>query len=301
MSHPLKHPKGVNLLKRVAHSFRSDSTYILPSSAIIFVCGGPLNEDSMRRRFSDYASSHLPELRLFHAEDVMEDYSSHDESDFQNVAEFEDIMASISSCVILFPESPGSHAELGYFSRHEELRKKLLVVNNASLQSADSFISLGPIALIDQNSDFRPSIQLSPDDPAFDLVKQRLQKRAIVKRKRRYLASTYKELSDQKVFYAVFDLIHIFRILTFEELEHAFRRIWKNASRTNLRRALSILVAANYVWRRGDDNNYFCKNPSMQPFLDLQDLDSDQVTMEALDLYEKSFPEVAGVLRGVKS
>ena len=301
MSHLLKHPKGIDLLKRVAHSFRSDATYILPSSAIIFVCGGPLNENSMRRRFCDYANSCLPELRLFHAEAVMEDYSTHDESNFQNVAEFEDIMASIANCVILFPESPGSHAELGYFSRHQELRKKLLVVNNANLQGADSFISLGPIALIDQNSDFRPSIQLSPKDPDFNLVKQRLQKRAIVRKRKKFLAPTYRDLSDKKIFYAVFELIHIFRVLTFEDLEHAFRRIWRNASPTKLRRALSILIAANYIWRKGDDNNYFCKNPSMQPFLDLQDLDSDQITMEALDLYEKSFPEVASVLRGLRS
>ena len=48
MSHPLKHPKGRELLTRVAQSFKADDTYILHDSSIVFVCGGPMDSSTMR-------------------------------------------------------------------------------------------------------------------------------------------------------------------------------------------------------------------------------------------------------------
>ncbi len=107
MGHPFTHPKARELLKRVAQSFRAQDTYILRDSNIVFVCGGPMNEPNMRPQFCEYAKTELPHLRIFLAEDAQKDYVRHIEPEFHNVAEFEDIIAEVSTCVIMFPESSG--------------------------------------------------------------------------------------------------------------------------------------------------------------------------------------------------
>jgi hypothetical protein len=125
MSHPFQHPLAKGLLRRVAQLFKSDKAYILRDSNIVFVCGGPIADSStMRSRFVKYAADELGHLRMFLAEDAEKDYITHDDPEFHNVAEFEEIIGAVSDCLIIFPESAGSFAELGYFSQSELLRKK---------------------------------------------------------------------------------------------------------------------------------------------------------------------------------
>jgi hypothetical protein len=111
MSHPFTHPKGKELLKRVAQQFSGTGTYILRDSNIVFVCGGT-NDDDMRPRFREYARVEIPHLRIFLAEDAQKDFVTHSEPQFHNIGEFEDIIGEVSDCIVLFPESPGSFAEL---------------------------------------------------------------------------------------------------------------------------------------------------------------------------------------------
>ena len=269
MSHPLKHPKARELLKRVAQSFKDPNTFSASNSSLIFVCGGPTSGASMRRHFVDYANANLSHLRIFLAEVAQKDYVQHIEPEFHNVAEFEEIMAELAACVIIFPESPGSFAELGYFSRNEKLRKKLLVVNNENLQGQDSLVALGPIDLIDRHSAFKPTIQLSYSSvPNFDLVKERLNKRIASTKRRRLNAKKYVDLSIQSKFYCVLEIVHVFRALPVDSIEFAFKSIWGNVKRAELHRLLSILVAAEYVKRVGDDMAYFSIPQPTQTFLE---------------------------------
>jgi hypothetical protein len=147
MSHPFLHPRGRELLKRVAQIFQSDNSYILRDSKIVFVCGGPVKGPTMRARFLTYAETELPHLRMFQAEAAERDYAANEEDRAYNLAKFEELIGHVSDCLVIFPESPGSFAELGFFSKNEDLRQKILIVNDANLQSEDSFILRGPINL----------------------------------------------------------------------------------------------------------------------------------------------------------
>ena len=60
----------------------------------------------MRPQFCKYASEHLSHFRIFLAEKALNDYWQHPEPEFQNLADFEDIIAELSTCVVMFPESP---------------------------------------------------------------------------------------------------------------------------------------------------------------------------------------------------
>ena len=302
MSHPLKHPKAKQLLRRVAQSFKDDKTYLVRDSNTIFVCGGSTCKSSMRKRFLAYAANELPRFRLFLAEAAQKDYLKHPEPDFYNVAEFEDLMAEVATCVILFPESPGSFSELGYFCRSPLLRKKLLVINDAKLQGQDSFIALGPIELVDKHSQFNPTIQLSYSSrPNFRLVKERLEKRIVWQKRQRYNSRRYTDLSLQSKFYCICEIIRIFQCMTVDAVEYAFRSIWGNSKRAELEHLLSILVATEYILRVGDELEYFIPNKKMRSFLAFDNLDVESISLEVRDFYERHFSDIATVVRSVGS
>jgi hypothetical protein len=78
-----------------------------------------------------------------------------------------------------------AHSPSLIFSKNEDLRKKILVVNDADLQGQDSFIRRGPVHLIDTHSKFNKEIQLEYNDNAnFGLVKERLEKRVVGKKEK---------------------------------------------------------------------------------------------------------------------
>ncbi|SKA15910.1 hypothetical protein SAMN02745674_02199 [Lysobacter spongiicola DSM 21749] len=68
--------------------------------------------------------------------------------DFHDLLEFEEHIAALSACVLIFVESPGSIAELGSFAVMPHLTSKLLVVCEQRMDSAlqPSFIFMGPVA-----------------------------------------------------------------------------------------------------------------------------------------------------------
>ena len=258
-----------------------------------------MDKPSMRKQFCEYAKTSLSHLRIFLAESAQKDYVKHLNPEFNNVAEFEDIIAEISTCVILFPESAGSFTELGYFSRNRKLRKKLLVVNNAALQGQDSFLALGPIKLIDRDSNFQSTIQLQyTANPNFDLVTQRLKQRIPSQYRRRFIVGAYADLSPQAKLYFVFELLVIFGAMTVDGIEYAFRSVWGRVNRKELHRLLSILVAADYAQRCGEEMDYFRTNHVMPSFLEFERLDIVGIKLGALDLYERNYPDIAKVVRG---
>ena len=223
MSHPFLHPKGKELLKRVATVFRHQQNFIHQDSHIIFVCGGSLADlTQMRPRFLEFAEKEIPNLRFFRAEYAQKDLFAHNEPDFYPIARFEDIIGAVSDCIILFPESPGSFTELGYFARTEEIARKLLVVHDAALQGKDSFI-LGVIHNVDLTSYFKPAIQLQYSDPNFGLVRDRLEQRQLVGKKRtRFEYKPHGKLASRERFLCTFEIIRLFPYLNLDGITYAY-------------------------------------------------------------------------------
>jgi hypothetical protein len=313
MNLPFQHPRGKELLKRVADIFRSDSTYILRDSNIVLVCGGPVDKPnivfvggvpvekpSMRKRFLEYGSRQLNHLRLFLAENAEADYVSNVEAELLDVGKFEEIIAEICDCLIIFPESAGSFAELGYFSRSEELRKKILVVNDAELQGQDSFIRRGPIHSIDAVSQFKTEIQVEYNEKAnFDLVKERLEHRIVGKRRKRFEFTKFSDLTPRVTFFAIFEIIRLFEVMSLDAVEYAFRSIFTNVNISLLKQLLSILVAADLVRRAGRDQEFFCINRNARPFMEFENFDEIAFRLSLDDLYVEEFPEIASVVQGL--
>ena len=184
MGHPFAHPQSGAVLERVALLYRAKGIYASRDRRIIFVCGGPTSgrgaTKTMRSRFIRYAQKNLKNYRIFVAEAAYKDYVNQPANDFFNVAEFEELIASVSDCIVLFPESPGSFAEAGFFAKSIEIRKKVLLVNDLQLQSTDSFVNIGPVDLFNTLSKFKPALQLnysSRTPIGFRHIRQRIESR----------------------------------------------------------------------------------------------------------------------------
>ena len=164
-----------------------------------------------RSKVLDYARTSLRDFRFFLAEDAARDIFSHGEPAFVNIAEFEALISDLADCVLVIPESPGSIAELGYFSALTTIREKLLVVNDLNFQGDESFLNLGPIELVNRHSRYRPIVQI-------DLRAKKPQFRPIVNRLRRYKLEIrghfefkkYDELPVRHRLFVIFELIYIF-------------------------------------------------------------------------------------------
>lgn len=123
---------------------------------IIFVCGGPMTQiaASVRERvFTHFAQDTTSNIsdHLIAAEDF-KDYFK--DGAYDDLMEFEDDIASISTLVVIFLESAGSLVELGLFCNRVELKDRLIVFvpaeeleakEEGNVPAYSSFIYLGAI------------------------------------------------------------------------------------------------------------------------------------------------------------
>ena len=124
----------------------------LPSFILVF--GGPLGDPkkSARQLFLNWVDLNRPDLREWMRKP--EDYTDWDSLDgYANLIDFERDAVCLTRAVVLFSESPGSHAELGAFCMDPILSERLFVVIGEDHYNAGSFISKGPIKKIEDVSE----------------------------------------------------------------------------------------------------------------------------------------------------
>jgi hypothetical protein len=68
-----------------------------------------------------------------------------------NLAHFEATLAKWAHLVVIFPESPGSFAELGMFSIAPKIGRKLLLMMDNRYETHQSFINRGPVRAAEKN------------------------------------------------------------------------------------------------------------------------------------------------------
>ncbi|MGE0482499.1 MAG: retron St85 family effector protein [Gammaproteobacteria bacterium] len=116
----------------------------------IFLCGAnkaPEAISERRRALIAFAERNLPHTQFFLAEKMFAILQK--EGHRGNLLDIEHQISLFSDHVVLVLESPSAFAELGAFS-HNELRKKLIVINDVQYKDAPSFINLGPIKAVQE-------------------------------------------------------------------------------------------------------------------------------------------------------
>jgi hypothetical protein len=156
-----KNPKYIAardfLLQEVSQKSLSMLRYSLPK--MVFICGGDERYCKNRLILEKYFSKYHPMYLTFRAEDAWRVISNQNlkQKDF-NALSMEEWLAGFSDLVIILVESYGTVAELGAFSLSPLLRRKLLPILDKRYMNDISFINTGPIAWIDKDSKYGPSI-----------------------------------------------------------------------------------------------------------------------------------------------
>ena len=280
------HPSSKRLLEGVANLFMSKKIFASQDRHIIFVCGGS-GKKSMRARFMTYARTEISEMRMFLAESAATDLLTQGEPAPLDVAEFEDLIADVSDSVLIFPESPGSIAEIAYFCRSDSICTKILVVGNSKLQAKDSFINLGPIAIVNKTSNFRPAIQADYNNPDFSIVRERLKQRVLGRGRKSFEHKPFPDLTAKLKFFVLFEIIRIFGVINLNGVLKCIDVAFGTADISEVKRLLSILCAATYVTRLGDDNQYLCLAKKGHTFLEYSSSTFGSLTMRVAEYYQE--------------
>jgi len=117
----------------------------------VFLCGANIKEEvpsKRRQMLLDFSSRQLPHTKFFLAESIFSILKS--EGHKKNLLDIEDELSKFSDYVIVILESESAFCELGAFAAHEELRKKLIVINDYTYRASNSFINRGPVAAISE-------------------------------------------------------------------------------------------------------------------------------------------------------
>lgn len=115
----------------------------------IFLCGaGQEITESVRAEFEQELTEgvHSYRYEIFYAEDLFDELligPGH-----QDLLSLENILAESVDAVLLIVESIGASAELGSFASNDRLRRKLIVIVDKKYRKSKSFISYGPIRLM---------------------------------------------------------------------------------------------------------------------------------------------------------
>jgi len=122
------------------------STEIANESVSIFLCGASCkNTDSIRNkvRNSIHSSESRTSVRIIYPEDLFEELLSTRSN--VNMLTLEHQLADSVNAVAIVVESPGTFVELGAFSSHDKLARKLITIIDAKYKHGRSFINTGPV------------------------------------------------------------------------------------------------------------------------------------------------------------
>ena len=141
-----------NSLRRNVISTRKDSSLSAPR--FVFVCGKKIAEEeesirgytmkklNMQKVQNDYGSEYGTVLCIISEYLYIQDLA-------EDIFVFEKMLAEISDKIIIITESPGTFCELGAFVMDEQCRKKTVVINENNENFKSSFITRGPIKLLE--------------------------------------------------------------------------------------------------------------------------------------------------------
>ncbi len=293
------HPTAEARLTEVSAIFTQRLVYRTNKRYIVFVCGGPVgeNDNSLRKEFLNWARTNLPlSVTLLLAEKAFRRTNLYDRPVPVDLSKFEKTIGDISDCIIIFPESPGSFAEVGFFSQIPNIRRKTLVANELKFQTEPSFTNLGPIKVIGSKSAHGP-VHLVRDLPQTDFspVRKRLQQMFARARRRRFDYGRFSGFDYENKFFVILELVNIFRLITLRGIVEATKHIFQTANEKEIGDFLSILLATGYVIRRDE---FFAPKKDEVSFFEYDGFEIDRQKASIIQYYQRYEKETFRLLAG---
>lgn len=282
MDHPLLREDQLHLRRRVVQILSSKYSS-LERGNIIFVCGGNKRKH-MRVQFRNYCGVHKPNYLIFQPEFAMESYFTEAGDEQFDIADFERLIGELSHAIVVFPEAPGSYAEVGYFSAIENLTTKIVLSLDSSYQDSDSFISLGPAKRIGEKTRFHPIVQTDYKLPDFSVITSRIDRVPFSKKRKQLVASTFDELSEYDLFCLIHQIFNLLKVATYSDMRFIVRAIFKNRLKERrLKQITSILVGSKLLLQVGKFGHYYT-NPDFGPLLEIIAGNGDEENLIKLEI-----------------
>jgi hypothetical protein len=270
-----------------------------------FVCGanGDTGSDklpSLRAAFLSFLNSEgSNRIQPILAEKALEEiYLEHDVPHV-NLNEFEKLIAESVDSVLIFPESPGSYAELGLFSGIPELAEKTLVASRPIYQG-NSFITMGPIHHLATVSKYRPlPIVVTEELPsAFRPILERLvgQPTDRKKRRQRYEHGELKILKSRSQLAVIAELVAICGVLTEPDFKDLLALVFHSYDLSRVYKQLALLVAMGMI-RRSDDSDLIAA-PDVEPLIDFKPEERVRLKARWRNAYSRSLPAMLEIAAG---
>nr|WP_255171977.1 retron St85 family effector protein [Xanthomonas hortorum] len=254
-----------------------------PFDGFIFLCGGPLADGSSANLSArQYAMTRADREGCIAGHKVMiaEKLTNvlHGD-DFLDLLEFEEHIAALCACVLIFVESPGSIAELGSFSVMTHLANRLLVVCEQRLDSSTSpsFIFLGPIASLRRKrsnsvqvfpmfNDTNMQADVTKMDECWDFIEESM----IDSIKRPVSATKFQPDNLAHQMLVVAASIDLFAALKLGEIQEIVTRFGIKIEVKQLRKIIKMLEHFNLIKRVGYGSLDFYMPLGARPLLTLR-------------------------------
>jgi hypothetical protein len=244
----------------------------------------------MRPKFFEYVNKEMGNVLPLFPEHALAHHIGRDGFKFTDLSNFEKLIGDACFCIVMFPEAPGSFAELGMFSVLDELNKKTLACLDLKYQADDSFISTGPIAILDSVSSFKPALQMPYENPNFDLIKGRIESRKTVKWKNKYKipSKPWSELGTYHKLVIIIYVIKFLRIATRRDIEFLIRSITGNQPESEQISQLLLILLGCQVLKETecDDNDFFSLNGNPSSFYSYSEGNADEVAELADEIFQ---------------
>lgn len=240
-------------LKREFSLLNTKNFYVTFSPPIIFVCGGKADNkkpipQSMRERIFTHFNIHEKELFTYclKAEDF-KDYFKDDA--YNDLLEFEEDIANISTLIIICLESPGSLVELGMFSSSKSILGRLVILApSEEVESEDSFIFLGPLSYLSKKDELSVLTYPWPDNSVEKYNHMNMITLDIHKKLKK-IDKKVKFLTDNSGHIAmlIYDIIHISHPIKQHEILLALDSMGIIFSNERLSKILYLLEKVNLI------------------------------------------------------
>jgi len=169
------------------------------------------------------------------------------------------------------------------------------VVNRLEVQTANSFINNGPLALINDDSAFKPVIYLDFDSGKLDFspINQRLLRYGFpTKKRQRFKFNTYSELRPRERLGIVLEIIKIFDPISLVGLQYIIKVIFEDPIYDEIRHLVSLVLAVGYINRVGEFEDFFSIAQHIQTLFVLNEPDIERIRWSVLDFYRRYYPDL---------
>ena len=251
------HPASKIIYDSLEALFYSRELFLSQHQHFSFICGAASDEPSHRSSFLSYLKQTQADHQILPilAEEAIEEFLSDQNPSNPDLGRFEKLIAECVDSVLIFPESAGSYAELGFFAASEKIKNKTLVANK---NQTNSFINLGLIPLYNRGlSPYIPMLVIGDNQQQSnkDIV-GRLQ---ITKKARKYRTrlsfDEFIGLPEKHKMILIHELIRVLGYVTERNLFDCIHKVFKKYDVDNVKRLLAILIAMNYL-RRNENGDY---------------------------------------------